>query len=79
MRTCAIVLEIDPKRQAKLAQCQAITPDIEQGIYPFKGMKLSRADVEWLLVHLSTILKLVLIGGSSCKPIMYTSMNCPCR
>jgi uncharacterized protein YjbI with pentapeptide repeats len=24
-------------------------PDIEKGIYPFKGMKLSRADVEWLL------------------------------
>ncbi len=24
-------------------------PDIEKGIYPFKGVKLERADVEWLL------------------------------
>jgi uncharacterized protein YjbI with pentapeptide repeats len=41
--------EIDPKRQEELAKCRAIVPDIEEGIYPFKGMKLSRADVEWLL------------------------------
>lgn len=41
--------EIDTKRQAELEQCRAIVPDIEKGIYPFKGMKLSRADVEWLL------------------------------
>ena len=40
---------IDQKRQAELAQRQNIVPDIEKGIYPFKGMKLSRADVEWLL------------------------------
>lgn len=41
--------EIDQKRQAELEQCRAIVPNIEQGYYPFKGMKLNRADVEWLL------------------------------
>lgn len=41
--------EIDMKRQEELALCLSIIPDIEKGIYPFKGMKLSRADVEWLL------------------------------
>jgi uncharacterized protein YjbI with pentapeptide repeats len=41
--------EIDVKRQAELAQRRAAVPDIEKGIYPFKGMKLNRADVEWLL------------------------------
>ncbi len=41
--------EIDKKRQEYLAKRRLITPNIEQGIYPFKGEKLSRADVEWLL------------------------------
>ena len=41
--------EIDAKRQEELAQCRTIIPDIEKGIYPFKELKLSRADVEWLL------------------------------
>ena len=41
--------EIDAKRQEELSQRRTIIPDIEKGIYPFKGMKLSRADVEWLL------------------------------
>src|SRR6266536_2926413 len=41
--------EIGAKRQEELSKCRAIVPDIEKGIYPFKGMKLSRADVEWLL------------------------------
>jgi hypothetical protein len=41
--------EIDLQRQAELAQKRAIIPNIKQGIYPFKEMKLSRADVEWLL------------------------------
>ncbi len=41
--------EIDEKRQEELSKCRTIVPDIEKGIYPFKGMKLSRADVEWLL------------------------------
>jgi len=41
--------EIDKQRQKKLAQYLAIAPDVERGIYPFKNIKLSRADVEWLL------------------------------
>src|SRR5260221_5913943 len=41
--------EIDAKRQKELTEHRAIVPDIEKGIYPFKGLKLSRADVEWLL------------------------------
>src|SRR5207245_6555945 len=43
--------EIDAKRQEELAQSRTNVPDIERGIYPFKdiNIKLSRADVEWLL------------------------------
>src|SRR5690348_1558194 len=41
--------EIDESRQAYLAKRRAITPDAVQGIYSFKDIKLSRADVEWLL------------------------------
>src|SRR5436309_259688 len=41
--------EIGMKRQEELSKRRAITADIKQGIYPFKGMKLNRADVEWLL------------------------------
>src|SRR6266702_1017481 len=41
--------EIGAERQKYLAARRAIIPDIKQGIYPFKDIKLSRADVEWLL------------------------------
>ena len=41
--------EIGPARQEQLTRCLAMVPDIKKAIYPFKGMKLSRADVEWLL------------------------------
>src|SRR5215472_11192057 len=41
--------EIDAERQGELAARRSITPDIAQGIYSFKDMKLSRADIEWLL------------------------------
>jgi uncharacterized protein YjbI with pentapeptide repeats len=41
--------EIDAKRQDELARRRTIVPDIKQGIYPFKDIKLSRADIEWLL------------------------------
>src|SRR6266446_9358138 len=41
--------EIDTERQKYLAERRAIVPDIERGMYPFKGVRLSRADVEWLL------------------------------
>src|SRR6266567_4587106 len=42
--------EIDAERQKYLAERRAIVPNIEQGIYPIKDIKLTRADVEWLLV-----------------------------
>lgn len=41
--------EIDVERQAELAARREIAPDILRGTYPFKGMKLKRADIEWLL------------------------------
>src|SRR5215471_18353436 len=41
--------EIDAERQAYLAKCYTTAPDIIQGIYPFKDVRLSRADIEWLL------------------------------
>ncbi len=41
--------EIATERQRELADYRAIVPNIEQGIYPFKGQKLTRADVEWLI------------------------------
>src|SRR2546421_1409120 len=41
--------EIDEMRQAYLAKRRNITPNKEQGISPFKDIKLSRADIEWLL------------------------------
>jgi uncharacterized protein YjbI with pentapeptide repeats len=41
--------EIDTERQKYLAGRCSIKPDWVQGIYPFKDIKLSRADVEWLL------------------------------
>jgi len=41
--------EIDEERQRNLAKRRAIVLDIERRSYPFKDIKLSRADVEWLL------------------------------
>jgi uncharacterized protein YjbI with pentapeptide repeats len=41
--------EIDTERQKYLDERRAIVPDIKQGVYPFKDVKLDRADVEWLL------------------------------
>jgi hypothetical protein len=41
--------EIDSERQKYLAERRSIMPDIKQGIYPFKDIRLNRADVEWLL------------------------------
>ncbi len=41
--------EIDTERQKYLAGRCSSKPDWSQGIYPFKDIKLSRADVEWLL------------------------------
>src|SRR6266516_6986111 len=36
--------EIDEERQKYLAERRNIKPEWEQGIFPFKGIKLSRAD-----------------------------------
>src|SRR5260221_3743302 len=45
--------EINPERRAYLTERRAVTPDIENGIYPYRdengSIKLDRADVEWLL------------------------------
>ena len=41
--------EIDTERQEFLTERRNIIPNIEQGIYPFKDIKLNRADIEWLL------------------------------
>ena len=43
--------EIDGARQEYLRQRLSIQPDLEAGIYPFKDIKLDRADVEWLLAN----------------------------
>jgi len=41
--------EIDTERQTELDRYRGTIPDIRHSIYPFKGMKLNRADIEWLL------------------------------
>ena len=46
--------EIDLERKHYLAERRNIKPDIKQGIYPFKDIKLSRADVEWLFVNVKS-------------------------
>jgi uncharacterized protein YjbI with pentapeptide repeats len=40
---------ISEERQRLLTERRAIQADTKKGIYPFKGVKLNRADVEWLL------------------------------
>src|SRR6266566_2692105 len=41
--------EIDPVRQDLLKRCLVTKPELRKVMYPYQGMKLSRADVEWLL------------------------------
>ncbi len=41
--------EITSERQQYLAERRAVAPDVMQGMYSFRDIKLSRADVEWLL------------------------------
>ncbi len=43
--------EIDAERQGYLRQRLAILVDLEEGVYPFRDIKLGRADVEWLLAY----------------------------
>src|ERR1700730_12749512 len=38
--------EIDGKRQEELMQRRTIAPNIAKGVYPFRGIKLCRADIE---------------------------------
>src|SRR5260370_35642226 len=40
--------EIDIGRQKYLTKRRTITPNLEQGIYPFKGIRLNRPDVACL-------------------------------
>jgi Pentapeptide repeats (8 copies) len=40
---------IDEERQQRLLSYAQGGVDIERGRYPFKGVRLSRADIEWLL------------------------------
>jgi Pentapeptide repeats (8 copies) len=41
--------EIDKDRQNFLAERRAIKPDVATGLYPFQGVTLDCADIEWLL------------------------------
>jgi uncharacterized protein YjbI with pentapeptide repeats len=41
--------EISPERQTYLDERRAISPDLQADIYPFGGIRLDRADIEWLL------------------------------
>ncbi len=43
--------EISRLRQDVLRRRLSIESDVERGQYPFKGVRLSRADVEWLLAE----------------------------
>jgi hypothetical protein len=60
---------IDQERQQLLASCLQGGADFEQGKYPFKGMRLSRADVEWLLAaEEERSAREITGGGDSRKP-----------
>lgn len=41
--------EIGEERRRELGSRREIIPDVERGEYPFRGMRLDRADIEWLL------------------------------
>ena len=43
--------EISLERRGYLIERLAIQADLDEGIYKFRGIKLSRADVEWLLAQ----------------------------
>lgn len=43
--------EIEFERQKFLIERLTIKPDVKSGIYPFKDVKLTRADIEWLLIR----------------------------
>ena len=61
---------IEGERQQRLSSCFQGSADIEQGKYPFKGMRLSRADVEWLLTAEEQRSVEMRTGGGDCqKPL----------
>jgi uncharacterized protein YjbI with pentapeptide repeats len=41
--------EISSERQAELAELRVIVADRDAGVFPFQGVALTRADIEWLL------------------------------
>ena len=41
--------EIDAERQGELVARRAVAANVARGVFPFGGMRLTRADVEWLL------------------------------
>jgi uncharacterized protein YjbI with pentapeptide repeats len=41
--------EIDSERQRFLADCRICRPFWQRDVYPFAGIQLARADIEWLL------------------------------
>src|SRR5260370_8657492 len=41
--------ELAAERQRSRAERRAVVPNLARGVFPFSGMALSRADVEWLL------------------------------
>jgi uncharacterized protein YjbI with pentapeptide repeats len=41
--------EIDLERQHFLTTCLSTPPDVTRNVYPFKNVRLTRADIEWLL------------------------------
>ena len=43
--------EINQERQQYLTERLAIQADLDEGIYKFRGIKLNRADIEWLLAQ----------------------------
>lgn len=47
--------EIEVERQLFLARCLKIIPDIRRGVYPFREVKLGRADIEWLITNNSRV------------------------
>src|SRR5260221_149144 len=42
--------KISAEREEQLKKLRAVPVDIQKGIYPFKGIKLDRVDIEWLIV-----------------------------
>ncbi|WP_220209604.1 hypothetical protein [Reticulibacter mediterranei] len=55
--------EISQECREELAQRRIIQVDIEQGIYPFGGMVLTQAEIEWLCWSRMIMDEALLIGA----------------